>query len=144
MGNNKSIISRLFGEKKALALAPIGITNTATTEKNVDSGITAIEMDNDLRKLAGYIATKLPGWFTESQLMKVVGVDKRKDVIAQLYNIGLLKSGSKDGTWKHCIISDLEERIKILNDRRKQIADDIAAMKSSDDMLSMLIASIKQ
>jgi hypothetical protein len=97
-----------------------------------------LEMDRDLRELAGKISAKLPVWFTDSQLSKMIGADKKKNTLSQLANVGLLRSGSRDGQWKHKIIGDPAERALALSERMDNVKTDIEQSKETLTLLQKL------
>lgn len=77
-------------------------------EKSVDQ--INEDLDQQYRKIALVLKTRLKEWFTNSQIINIYGKEQAPEIIQTLEYLGLLKSESAHGAWKHRIIENPAER----------------------------------
>lgn len=73
-------------------------------------GEIAQSLEQDYRSIALNLKTKLKEWFTQGQVISIYGKEEAPQIIQTLEFMGLLKSETMHGAWKHRIIETPQER----------------------------------
>ena len=94
-----------------------------------------VNVEDTYRAIALNIKNKLKDWFTQSQVVGIYGREQAPQIIQMLEFLGLLKSETMHGAWKHRIIQVPSEREVLL---RSNIAHLKIQMAQTNEQINLL------